>query len=254
MSSSGPSVPPAARRILVVDDDEGMRAGLVANLELEGYRVEEAHDGAQAIEMISQRSYDVILSDVVMPNATGVELLSALRRQRLETPFILVSGFVSEALVTRALDDGLFAMLYKPFAMERILKVVARAIQPNVVLMLTPLRSDAASVLSSLRAVGMRVEACEDSASAVSFARTHTVDVCVIDFSLQPEHGRQLCQALQDVNDRMDVIAITGSRNHQQILGLARRGVVTCLQEPFAVRDLLTAIARVRAATPVPSD
>ncbi len=238
-------------KILVADDDEGVRAGLVANLELEGYTVVEARDGGEAIELIGTQAFDLIVSDVVMPIATGVEVLTAVRKQNLDTPFILISAFVSEELVARALAEGLFAILYKPFAMERILEVVARALRRNVVLLVDDTRSYIASLASALRSVGMRVEACEDGPSAVEFAQTNTVDVCVLDLVMQPLDGLQTCEALQQINDRMDIIAITGLASNEQVRGIARRGVSSCLRKPFDVRELLTAIARVRAATPV---
>ncbi len=251
MSAEPASTKYLPAKILVADDDEGVRAGLVANLELEGYDVSEARDGAEAIQMIGQKAYDLIVSDVVMPSATGVEVLSVVRKQNLDTPFILISAFVSEELVSRALGDGLFAMLYKPFAMDRILEVVARALKRNVVLIVDDTRSYVASLASALRSVGMRVEACEDGPSAVEFARGHDVDVCVLDLVMQPLDGIETCDALQQVNDRMDIIAITGLASNEQVRGMARRGVATCLRKPFDVRELLTAIARVRAATPV---
>lgn len=248
---SGAPSASASSKILVADDDDGVRAGLVANLELEGYDVSEAHDGAEAIRMIAQTTFDLIVSDVVMPSATGVEVLSAVRRQQLDTPFILTSAFVSEDLVTRALGDGLFAMLYKPFATTRILEVAARALRRNVVLIVDDTRAYVASLASALRAVGMLVETCSDGLSAVEFARANAVDVCVLDLVMQPLDGLQTCDALQEVNDRMDIIAITGLATSEQVRGMARRGVATCLRKPFDVRELLTAIARVRAATPV---
>ncbi|MET0794794.1 MAG: response regulator [Polyangiaceae bacterium] len=235
----------------MADDDEGVRAGLVANLELEGYDVSEAQDGAQAIRMIAAQAYDLIVSDVVMPSATGVEVLSTVRRQHLDTPFILVSGFVSEELVTRALGDGLFAMLYKPFAMDRILEVVARALRRSVVLIVDDTRSYVASLAAALRSLGMPVETCCDGPSAVEFARGHTVDVCVLDLVMQPLDGLQTCDALQQVNEHMDIIAITGLATNEQVRDMARRGVATCLRKPFEVRELLTAIARMRAAPSV---
>ena len=238
-------------RILVADDDDGVRAGLVANLELEGYDVSEAHDGGQAMQMIAASRYELIVSDVVMPSATGIEVLAAVRRQHLDTPFILVSAFVSEELVSRALADGLFAMLYKPFALDRILEVAARALRRNVVLIVDDTPSYVASLAAALSAVGIRVETCGDGASAVEFARTHTVDVCVLDLVMRPLDGLQTCEALQQINERMDIIAITGLASSEQVRGMARRGVATCLRKPFEVRDLLTAIARVRAATAV---
>jgi len=248
-------VPKAAKylpaKILVADDDEGVRVGLVANLELEGYEVAEARDGAEAIKLIHANSYDLIVSDVVMPSATGVEVLSAVRQQHLDTPFILISAFVSEELVSRALADGLFAMLYKPFAMDRILEVVARALRRNVVLIVDDTHAYVSSLAEALRAVGMRVETREDGASAVEFARSNVVDVCVLDLVMQPLDGLETCEQLQMVNDRMDIIAITGLASNEQVRGIARRGVATCLRKPFDVRELLTAIARVRAATPV---
>ncbi len=238
-------------KILVADDDDGVRSGLVANLELEGYEVSEALDGAQAIRMIAGKSYDLIVSDVVMPSATGVEVLSAVRRQQLDTPFILISAFVSDELVNRALGDGLFAVLYKPLSMDRTLEVVARALRCNVVLIVDDTEAYVSSLAAALRSVGMRVETCTDGPSAVEFARAHTVDVCVLDLVMQPLDGLQTCEALQQVNDRMDIIAITGLASNEQVRGMARRGVATCLKKPFDVRDLLTAIARVRAATAV---
>ena len=68
---------------------------------------------------------------------------------------------------------------------------------------------------------------------------------------MQPLSGLETCELLQGVNDRMDIIAITGLATNEQVRGIARRGVATCLRKPFDVRELLTAIARVRAATPV---
>jgi DNA-binding NtrC family response regulator len=235
-------------KILVADDDDGVRAGLVANLELEGYDVSEAHDGAEAMHMIASNAYDLIVSDLVMPSATGVEVLAAVRRQHLDTPFILISAFVSENLVAKALGDGLFAMLYKPFAMDRILEVVARALRRNVVLIVDDTLSYVTSLASALRSVGMRVETCCDGPSAIEFAQAHPVDVCVLDLVMQPLDGLQTCEALQQVNDRMDIIAITGLATNEQVRGMARRGVATCLRKPFDVGELLNAIARVRAA------
>jgi len=241
----------APARILVAEDDDGVRAGLVANLEIEGYEIVEARDGGQAIALLEQQTFDLIISDVVMPIATGVDVLSAVRKRQIEAPFILISAFVSEELVTRALSEGLFAMLYKPFAMERILAVVARALQQRAVLLVDDTHSFVSSLAEALRSVGMRVEACVDGKSAVDYARKNGVDVCVLDLVMEPLDGLKTCEALQAVDAHMDIIAITGLASNEQVRGITRRGIATCLRKPFDVQDLLTAIARVRAAAPV---
>ena len=101
-TSQAPVTPRKLPTILVADDDDGVRAGLVANLELDGYQIVEARDGAEAISRIEQQPFDLIISDVVMPLATGVDVLAAVRKRELDTPFILISAFVSEELVARA--------------------------------------------------------------------------------------------------------------------------------------------------------
>jgi len=237
-------------KILVADDDEGVRAGLVTNLELNGYTVAEARDGAEAIALIGANIYDLIVSDLLMPGATGVELLAAVRQRGLDTPFILISAFISEGLVTRALGDGLFAMLHKPFTMNRISEVVTRALRQNFVLIVDATRANVSSLADVLRSVGMRVEIREDGPGAVEFARGNVVDVCVLDLATQPLSGLEVCEQLQLVNDRMDIVAITGPDADDRVCGIARRGVVTCLRKPFDLHELLNAIARVRAATP----
>jgi DNA-binding NtrC family response regulator len=238
-------------KILVADDDDGVRTGLIANLELEGYSVSEARDGAEAMRLLGSQAFDLVVSDVVMPAATGVEVLCAVRKQQLDTPFILISAFVSEDLVTRALNEGLFAMLYKPFAMERILEVVARALAHNVVLLIDEASSHIAGLAPALRSAGMRVELRETGASALDFAREHGVDVCVLGPTTEPLGALQMCDALRKINTRMDIIAITRRASNEQVRELTRSGVTTCLPEPFEARELLTAIARVRAATAV---
>lgn len=240
-------VPVRPARLLVADDDDGVRAGLVANLEIEGYQIVEARDGQAAIALIEQQSFDLIISDVAMPLASGVDVLEAVRKRGIDTPFILISGFVSDEFVARALSEGLFAMLYKPFAMEHMLQVVARALQRRAVLLVDDPRS---SLAATLRSVGMLVEACEDGQSAVEYARENGVDVCVLDV-VDPLAGLKTCEALQAIDAHIDIIAITGLASTEQVRGLARQGIASCLRKPFEMRDLLTAIARVRAAATV---
>jgi two-component system response regulator HydG len=66
-----------------------VRISLAANLELEGYQVTEAADGGEALKLIEETEFDLVISDVVMPVATGVEVLRGLKRLRPDIPFDL---------------------------------------------------------------------------------------------------------------------------------------------------------------------
>ena len=74
------------KRVLVVDDEEGMRLTLAANLELEGYEVVEARDGAHALELAAQQRFTVVVSDVRMSGIDGVELVRRLTAAKPATP------------------------------------------------------------------------------------------------------------------------------------------------------------------------
>lgn len=246
-----PSPLPQARRILVAEDDAGVRVGLVANLELEGYEVVEARDGGEALALLAEQSFDLVVSDVVMPTATGVEVLAALRGQHLKTPLILVSAFIADELVGRAIELGLFAMLYKPFPTERILAVVARALCKPTVLLVDDQQSYVSSWAPALSALGMCVEVRRDSRSALALVRQGGVDVCVLDLLGEPLDGLALCQALRSVDQSLDMIAVTATSEQAQLRTILQQGVATCLRQPFELSELLTALARLHAATRV---
>lgn len=245
MSSAHRQSAPPPAKILVADDDDDVRTGLVANLELEGYQVSEARDGAEAIQMLSASVYDLILSDVVMPSATGIQVLSAARSRQSDTPFILISGFVSDELVGRALGEGLFTMLYKPLEMGLTLQVVARALRRSTVLIVVDARPNLASLAVALRAASVRVETCADGPSAVAYAQSHSVDVCVLELAAQSDAGLQVCAALRNADPSLKIIAITTCPDEP--LGPSLPAGIATLQQPVGARDLLSSIGHARA-------
>jgi two-component system response regulator HydG len=228
----------------VADDDDGVRATLAANLELEGYQVTEARDGGEAILLIGERAFDLVISDSTMPLATGVELLARLRKARLDTPFILISGFLPHDLLGQAFSDGLFALLDKPVQTERILAVVARALRRSTVLMVDD--ASASRLALALRAIGLRIEACADDDSALAYARHHAVDVCVLNLATQSVHGTRLCEELNALDPDVSIIAISEHATEASPRG-ERPSYAAWLPKAHSVLDLLRAIARVRA-------
>ena len=80
-------------KILVVDDEPGLRAGLQEGLRREGYRVDAAPDAAMALQLAGQNLYNLVISDVKMPGVCGLELLTQIRERSRDTLFILMTAF-----------------------------------------------------------------------------------------------------------------------------------------------------------------
>jgi CheY-like chemotaxis protein len=114
--------------VLVVDDEVGMRDTLVAILEHHGYRVWSAPDGETAFSAAQEKAFDVLVMDIRMPGRDGVSVL-----EELGTPprVILMTAYASEDRLRAAADANVFAVLSKPFNMNRMLSLVAQASEEN---------------------------------------------------------------------------------------------------------------------------
>ena len=115
-----------APRVLVVDDKENMRK-LLTRILSEDYLVEEVEDGARALSLVATRPYDVVVTDIRMPGADGFELLGAVKARSPDTEVVLMTGYATVADAVRAMKQGAFDYLEKPFDPDAALGVVARA-------------------------------------------------------------------------------------------------------------------------------
>jgi two-component system, OmpR family, alkaline phosphatase synthesis response regulator PhoP len=112
-------------RILVVDDEAHLAAGIRENLEAEGYHADMAHDGRAGLERLRAERFDLAVLDVMMPNMDGLELCAELRRSGNQTPvlFLTVKGDAEDRV--RGFEAGGDDYLTKPFHLKELLLRVA---------------------------------------------------------------------------------------------------------------------------------
>lgn len=108
-------------RILVVDDDRAVRDSLRRSLEFNGYTVELASDGAEALARVPQANPDAIIMDVMMPKLNGLEATRALRTAGNDIPILVLTARDSVGNRVDGLDAGADDYLTKPFALEELL-------------------------------------------------------------------------------------------------------------------------------------
>jgi class 3 adenylate cyclase/serine/threonine protein kinase/ActR/RegA family two-component response regulator len=114
-------------KILVIDDDPGIRRGLALILKAEGYRVTEAESGRAGLELASDESPDLVLCDVSMPEMDGYEVVERLRRipALASTPFIFLTARDERADVRKGMNLGADDYLTKPFTRAELIEAVA---------------------------------------------------------------------------------------------------------------------------------
>lgn len=117
-------------RILVVDDDEGLRHLVSRRIERLGHTVDRATDGAEGLELIAQGDYDLIVTDIYMPDVTGLELMEAAKEKDPHTQVIVISASATVENAIEALNLGAFGYLTKPFDhMSALDNAVSRALE-----------------------------------------------------------------------------------------------------------------------------
>jgi CheY-like chemotaxis protein len=132
-----PDADPAlkGKRVLVADDEDIIRETIGDVLSKAGALAVTARDGDEAIAMIRSQRFDLVLSDIKMPNKNGYEVFAAAKESSPGCPVILVTGFgydPDHALV-RASREGLEAILFKPFKVEQLLEAIHKAVTKDAV-------------------------------------------------------------------------------------------------------------------------
>src|SRR3954463_16774677 len=121
-------------RVLVVDDDPQLREALTRALELDGYAVTTASNGAQALEAISARRPDVVVLDVMMPYVGGLDVCRTLRERKDRLPILVLTARDEVGDRFAVLDAGADDYLTKPFALEELrarLRALLRRTTPD---------------------------------------------------------------------------------------------------------------------------
>jgi two-component system nitrogen regulation response regulator NtrX len=116
-------------RVLVVDDEAGVRSSLTAILTDEGYAVEAVESGETALELLAGRRFDLVLLDVWLPGQDGLETLGRLRELAPELPVVMISGHGSIETAVKAVQRGARDFVEKPLSLEKTLLAVRNALQ-----------------------------------------------------------------------------------------------------------------------------
>ena len=118
------------KRILIVDDDEMVRMALVELLRPEGYILDEAGSGKEALAKINENKYDLMMFDIIMPEIDGLELCKKVRSrdEYKEIPIVFLTAKSREQDKIKGLEAGANLFLSKPISPEKLLAIISETI------------------------------------------------------------------------------------------------------------------------------
>ena len=116
------------KRILVIEDDEEMRALLKDFFLEEGFETDSVSNGSEAFRKLVKESFVLVITDIRMPGLTGLDILPGIRKLQPEVPIIAITAFGSEDIRQRALERGATAYLEKPVHFYKLKEIIHEAI------------------------------------------------------------------------------------------------------------------------------
>ncbi len=116
-------------RILVIDDEPGIRQGCQRALKSQDYQVDTAANGDEGLRLIEAYHYDLVLIDVMMPGINGIELISLIHAQDPDTVCLIITGYATVELAVSAIKEGAYDFLTKPFTADELILAVNQGLE-----------------------------------------------------------------------------------------------------------------------------
>jgi signal transduction histidine kinase len=118
-------------RILIIDDEEGIRQGCCRVLQPQGYSVETAVSFKEGLRRIQEGTFDLILIDVMLPDGRGIDLLEPIRKRDPETVSIIITGYATVELAVDTIKKGAYNFISKPFTADMLLMTVGQGLEKH---------------------------------------------------------------------------------------------------------------------------
>lgn len=233
-------------KILVVDDDQGFAKSLSNLMSAEGYQVDMAFTGEEAISKFQEQEFDITFMDVKLPGKNGVESFFEIQKLKPEAKVIMMTAYTVEQLLQQAIEGGAVATLRKPFDMDEVLQVLEKIKPAGIVLIADDDPEFIQSVKNLLIEEGYNIFVATNGEEAVNKILANGVDVLILDLRLPIMSGLEVYLRLKEHNRIVPTIIVTGyaEEEAESINQLNEMSVTGCLVKPFDLKELTQSIEK----------
>ncbi|MCI0526412.1 MAG: response regulator [Nitrospira sp.] len=231
------------QRIFIVDDDQDFAESLAEVLELQGYEVELAFSGEEAVQKFGEQNFDLTFMDVRLPGKNGVESFLEVRQLKPDAKVVMMTGHSVEQLLEQAIKNGAWAVLHKPLEMEKVLSMVRKITPHGIILIADDDPAFADSIQELLEQNGYTVFIAHNGREAVERVRSDGIDMLILDLRLPILNGLEVYLELKTTSHAVPTLIVTAyAREEADALDILRSiSVKGFLTKPFDPRDLLQA-------------
>jgi CheY-like chemotaxis protein len=231
-------------RVLVVDDEARIRELLVETLQAVGYQTAGASGGGEALDKLRAEKFDLVISDIVMPEMSGLELLNHIQKRHPGLPVVMITGSAYKGVAQAAQAAGAAGFLPKPFRISHIEDMMEETLGR---------KKEAAAVLvvdddpafldflgDSLKSKGYLPLKARNGREALELFGRRPARFALVDYHLPDMNAVELLDLLKQENPNLPVVLITG----REVPEDAKRSghFEIWLQKPLALPELFRAI------------
>jgi two-component system response regulator HydG len=234
----------AEARILIVDDNIGQCKTMSFILERHGCAVNTAENGPEAISIVEKSPFDIIFMDIKMPIMNGVETYKEIKKIRPGTRVIMMTAYAVEDLVEEALQEGAYAIIYKPLDIEKVIELVKKANEAKqgaLILVVDDDPGTCTTLKNILVKKGYKVGIAYSGEEAITMVQKKTFDILFIDMKLPTLNGLETYLAIKNICPGTVAVLMTAYR--QEMADLVEEAInnnaYTCLYKPLDMSEVL---------------
>jgi len=234
-------------RILIVDDDQTMTRTLADILTFYGYEVTQASSSPQAIEKVKAEIFDLVISDIKMPNMNGIDLHREIIHLQPGLPLVLMTAYAAEELIQEGLDEGVIDALEKPLDLPLLLDFLAWFAESRTITVMDDDPAFCQTLSDVLERHGFRVIIVTDPQCDIE-QTINEAQIILLDMKLDRVSGEKILGDIRARCSDLPVLLVTGYRQEMAnaIQNALELGAYTCLYKPLDIPELLETLARVR--------
>ncbi|HUU08283.1 MAG TPA: response regulator [Dehalococcoidales bacterium] len=230
--------------VLVVDDLRSIRLTLGGILEDEGHNVVTVEDGYQAIEAVKKVYFDAIFMDIKMPGINGVQTFREVKKIAPASAVIMMTAYSVEDLVKEALEEGAYAIIYKPFDIDKVISLIEKLLRQKILILIVDEQfADRETLKTILEDKGYRVTTAKDGTEAIKKVREKHYDIIFLEVKLPDMNCAQTFEQVKEIDPGATVIMMSGYTEEELVKKAVSAGVYTCLQKPFDMEKVMALVA-----------
>jgi len=232
--------------LLIVDDDVEALRTLDDIFEDRGYTVTLAEDGYKAIEYAKKKFFDIILMDVKMPGMNGLETFREIRKICPSSVVIMMTGYSVEELLRQAVEEGAYAVIYKPFDVRKLFETIEGALKKPLIMVVDDLLEDRETLKDILINKGYRVITAGDGYEALGMVPKASFDIILLDVKMPRMDGIKALEWIKEMNPETGVIMMSAYSMDEFVGRALREGALAFLYKPFDMKKLFRIIEEYR--------